>query len=162
MKMLFKLGFSALAVAALITSIHAKAGVGTTTKYKATVLGRGIVNKVSNPQADGTLLVAGSSPTATEGDVATVWTVTTTGTLVNVETYDKMPDSEAVDVNDAGFVIGNWNGAAFVDIPGVGVELIPQALSVSAINNLNSAVVPSACIVGTAPDPSDPTKIVGA
>jgi probable HAF family extracellular repeat protein len=127
MKTLLKIGLAAVALSACVTALVVRAGSNTPTLYAVTNLGPGIAFKANNPDDSGTFLVVGATPDPVVGERATVWTVTTAGTLVDVFTYDTLGNSSANDVNDEGLIVGFSVLGAFVDIPGVGVKILPGA-----------------------------------
>jgi hypothetical protein len=158
MKTLLKISLAAVVLLASISAFAARAGNNTPTLYVVTNLGPGSAFKASNPDSSGTFLVVGSSPdpvTPNGPGLATVWTVSVDGTVVDVFTYDTLPRSQAIDVNDHGMVIGNSNLGAFVDVPGVGVKFLPEALQVEGLNNEN-------VVVGFISDPTGPDHVSGA
>jgi probable HAF family extracellular repeat protein len=134
MKTLLKIGLTAFALLASIGILAVRAGNNTPTFYAVTNLGPGGAHKASNPDGTGTFLVVGSTP---PGPVATVWTVTTHGTVVDVFTYDTLLGwSMATDVNDHGMVIGIGFEGPFVDVPGVGLKHLPGgAANATGVNN---------------------------
>ena len=151
--------FGGCRLSACVTTLIAKAGGKTQTLYAVTDLGPGYASKVSNPDASGTFLVVGNTPDPDGNELATVWTVSSDGTVVDVFTYDMLPPgSVATDVNDHGMVVGLDQGAfngAFVDVPGVGVEFLPGALQAFGVNN-------EGVVVGIVSDPSAPFGESGA
>ncbi|MGE5191725.1 MAG: hypothetical protein ACM3U2_04435, partial [Deltaproteobacteria bacterium] len=107
MKTLLKVGLGAAALLACVGTFVVKAGNQTPVVYAVTNLGRGSAFKVSNPDASGTFLVVGSTPDPDVAVRATVWTVSTDGSVADVFTYDTLGASQAVDVNDHGMIIGS-------------------------------------------------------
>lgn len=153
MKTLLKIGLAAVALSACVTALIARAGNNTSTLYAVTDLGPGFAYKVGNPDASGTFLVVGSTP---PGPAATVWTVTADGTVIDVFTYDVFTWSAATDVNDHGMVVGISFEGPFVDVPGVGIKLLPgEALDAARVNNRG-------VIVGSVFDSSVPAGVSGA
>jgi len=157
MKTLLKIGLAAVALSACVTTLIAKAGNNTPTLYALTNLGPGFTFNASNPDESGTFLVVGGSIDPTSGnELATVWTVATDGSVVAVFTYDTLgAGGIAVDVNDHGMVIGSSNFGEFVDVPGVGVRILPGADQVEGVNN-------HGVVVGFTGDPTGPDGVSGA
>src|SRR5689334_14078736 len=120
MKTLLKISLAAVALLASISALAVRAGGNTQTLYAVTNLGPGSALKASNPGADGTFLVVGSTGPAAQ-PVATVWTVSNNGTVVDIFTYDTLGPALATDVNDHGMIVGQSGNGPWVDIPGVGV-----------------------------------------
>src|SRR5262245_41553239 len=121
MKTLLKIGVAAVVLLATLGAFVVRAGGKTQTLYAVTNLGPGSAFAASNPDASGTYLVVGSIPDPDVVALATVWTVSADGTVADVFTYDSLPGSEAIDVNDSGLIIGISNVGSWIDIPGVGV-----------------------------------------
>src|SRR5262245_15698614 len=143
MKILLKIGLVVVALLAPISVLVVRAGGNTQTLYSVTNLGPGSAFKAGNLDSSGTFLVVGSSPDPANPNgpgLATVWTVTTDGTVVNVFTYDSLGPSAAVDVSDHGMIVGNTGRGAFVDVPGVGVATLPNALNAFGVNNHGAVV----------------------
>jgi probable HAF family extracellular repeat protein len=135
MKTLLRIGLAAVVFSACVGALIARAGGNTQTLYAVTNLGAGAsVYKASNPDSSGTFLVVGSTGPAAQ-PVATVWTVSTDGTVVGVFTYDTLGPALATDVNDHGMVVGQSGNGPWVDIPGVGVKLLPVAITIGGVNN---------------------------
>jgi hypothetical protein len=152
MKTLLKVGVAAGVLAAL-GAFGVRAGGKTQTLYDVTNLGPGSAFAASNPDASGTFLVVGSIPDPDVVALATVWTVSADGTVANVFTYDSLPGSEAIDVNDDGIIIGTSNLGAFVDVPGVGLQF-PASGALFGVNN-------HGVVVGLTGDPSGAEGITG-
>jgi hypothetical protein len=158
MKTLLKVGSAAVVLLASIGAFAVRAGNNTPTLYAVTNLGPGSAFKASNPDSSGTFLVVGSSPDPVNPNgpgLATVWTVSVDGTVVDVFTYDTLGHSFAIDVNDHGMIIGSAQFGPFVDVPGVGVKFLPEALQVEGLNNQGA-------VVGFTSDPSGPDGVSGA
>jgi hypothetical protein len=155
MKTLLKIGLAAVALSACVVALSARAGGKAPTLYAVTNLGPGQCFAASNLDASGTFLVVGSILDSTAGvQRATVWTVNADGTVADVFTYNTLGNSEAVDVNDHGIVIGTSSLGTFIDVPGVGIRF-PNAGAVLGVNNLGF-------VVGLTGDPSGPVGISGA
>jgi probable HAF family extracellular repeat protein len=133
MKTLLKISFAAVALLAPISVLSVRAGGNTQTLYAVTNLGPGMAIKASNPGADGTFMVVGSTGPVAQ-PVATVWTVSTDGTVVDVFTYDALGGSAAIDVNDHGMIVGGSGDGPWVDIPGVGVKFLPGAFMIGGVS----------------------------
>jgi hypothetical protein len=158
MKTLLKISLAAVVLLASISAFTVRAGNNTPTLYAVTNLGPGSAFKASNPDSSGTFLVVGSSPDPVNPNgpgLATVWTVSVDGTLVDVFTYDTLGHSLARDVNDHGMIIGNSQFGSFVDVPGVGVKFLPEANQVEGLNN-------EGVVVGYISDPTGPDHLSGA
>jgi len=153
MKTLLKISLAAFAFSVCVTALVVRAGNITPTLYAVTNLGPGSAFKASNPDSSGTFLVVGSSPDPVNPNgpgLATVWTVSIEGTVADVFTYDTLGHSFAVDVNNGGMIVGfSSNIGGFVDIPGVGVATLPNAINVFGVNN--NGVVVGYVQVATAP-----------
>jgi len=136
MKTLLKIGLAVVVLSACVGALIARAGGTTQTLYAVTNLGAGAaVYKAGNPDSSGTLLVVGSTPDPDVVARATVWTVSTDGTVVDVYVYETLGESVAHDVNDDGMVVGTSVQGPWVDIPGVGVKFLPGAVLVGGVNN---------------------------
>jgi probable HAF family extracellular repeat protein len=135
MKTLLSLGLAAVALLASVSALAVRAGGNTQTQFAVTNLGPGSAVKASNPDADGKFLVVGSTPDPDGNPLATVWTVSTDGTVVGVFTYDTLGPAHAFDVNDDGMVVGNSGNGPWVDVPGVGVKFLSEAVTIGGVNN---------------------------
>ena len=158
MKTLLKISLAAVVLLASLSAFAVRAGNNTPTLYVVTNLGPGSAFKASNPDSSGTFLVVGSSPDPVNPNgpgLATVWTVSVDGTVVDVFTYDTLGHSFAIDVNDHGMIIGSSQFGPFVDVPGVGVKFLPEALQVEGLNN-------EGVVVGFISDPTGPDHVSGA
>ncbi len=87
MKTLLKIGLAAAIIVASVSALAVRAGNNAPALYAVTDLGPGGAVKASKPDDSGTFLVVGSTP-GPVGPVATAWTVTTGGTVIDVFTYD--------------------------------------------------------------------------
>ena len=155
MKTLLKVGSVVVVLLASISAFAVRAGNNTPTLYAVTNLGPGTAFKASNADASGQFLVVGVTPDPNVIARATVWTVTTGGAVVDVFTYNTLGDSQAIDVNDHGMIIGSSQFGPFVDVPGVGVKFLPEALQVEGLNN-------EGVVVEFISDPTGPDHVSGA
>lgn len=136
MKTLVRICLAAVALLSSVNTLAARAGGATQTLYAVTDFGPGTaVYRASNPDSSGTFLVVGSTPDPDVIGRATIWTVSTDGSVVDVFTYGTLGESAAHDVNDHGMVVGTSEQGIWVDIPSVGVKFLPEAVTLGGVNN---------------------------
>jgi probable HAF family extracellular repeat protein len=136
MKTILKAGFAAGTLLAFVAVLAVRAGGPAPTLYAVTNLGPGFALNANNPDEDGKFSVVGATFDPDVGIRATVWTLTVNGAVEDVFIYDKgLGASLAVDVNDDGMVVIGADLGNFVDVPGVGLKLLPSAQVAAAINN---------------------------
>lgn len=156
MKSLRTAGWVAVVLAAGTVCLAVKAGNNSITSYDLINLGPGSAFKLNDPDAGGTFLVVGSTPDPDVAARATVWSLTTDGLVRGVYRYDtSLGASQAIGVNDYGFIVGSSGQGPFVDVPCVGIRFLPDALAVEALNN-------QGVVVGFIHDPSGPSGVNGA